>query len=326
MHFCFSHCKRHAFATLLVAVILMALVGCAKDDDHRLVDFSKTVVIEEAALQPAGKHPLRVAVAAMISPKETFIYHRKVLDYLGDRLDRDIELIQRKTYREINQLFGKGLIDLAFICSGPYALGKEKYGFQLLATPEIRGSHFYRSYLIVNKNSGYLRLEDLRDKVFAFTDVDSNTGRLVPIYWLSQIHERPQTFFSQTLTTFGHDNSILAVAWNLADGAAVDGLVWEYYNRKKPALTAKTRIIKKSQPFGIPPLVASRYLPKELQERIRRLLFSMHRDPEGREILRELMITRFIQPRDEWYTPIRRMQKALALFNGKSHASAKLTN
>jgi phosphonate transport system substrate-binding protein len=225
--------KRFCFLLrFLAAAMLVFAYGCGGDGETRLIDFSKTVAIERPEDRPAEYRPLQVAVAAMISPKETFIYHRQILDYIGRRLNRDVELVQRKTYGEINALFEKDQIDLAFICSGPYAIGKEKYGFELLATPEVQGSHFYKAYLIVNKDSPFQRIEDLRGRIFAFTDPDSNTGKLVPTFWLAQMQERPETFFAETINTFGHDNSILAVAWGLADGAAVDGLIWEYYNNK----------------------------------------------------------------------------------------------
>ena len=259
----------------------------------------------------------------MISPKETLVYYRQLLDYIGRQLGREVQLVQRKTYREINELLGKGEIDLAFICSGPYVTGKEKFGFELLATPEVRGSHFYQSYLIVNRASEINRLEDMRGRVFAFTDPESNSGKLVPTYWLSRMGEQPKSFFSKTIYTYSHDNSILAVSRALVDAAAVDGLIWEYYSRKNPAFTAKTRIIKKSRFYGIPPIVASDRLAPELREQIRRAFFTMHQDGQGQKILNELMITRFVAPRDEWYDSIRQIRATLARVENHSHASVQ---
>ncbi len=301
---------------LILACFVLAMVaytaGCGSSSDAVEVDFSKTVVVEQPGKQPSENPAFRVAVGAMISPKETFVYYRQLLNYIGSNLGRDVRLIQRKTYGEINELLGKGQIDLAFICSGPYVDGKDKYGFELLATPEIQKSHFYQSYLIVSKASQFQRLEDLRGQVFAFTDPDSNTGKLVPTYWLSRMGEHPETFFNKTIYTYSHDNSILAVAKALVDGAAVDGLIWEYYQQKNPIFTAKTRIIRKSEPYGIPPIVASRFLTADLKNRIRRVLFSMHRDPRGQKILNELMIDRFTPTRDEWYDSIRNMELKIA--------------
>jgi hypothetical protein len=151
----------------------------------------------------------------------------------------------------------------------------------------------------------------------------ANTGRLVPLAWLAALHTHPEIFFGRIIYTYSHDNSIMAVARGLVDAAAVDGLIWDYYEKKNPAFTSKTRIIKKSEPFGIPPLVASRQFPAAERERIQNLLVAMHQDPEGRRILGELMIDRFIPPRDKWYDTVRQMEQQLSRLKDKPDAPAK---
>jgi phosphate/phosphite/phosphonate ABC transporter binding protein len=311
------------FKKLVLAVLCTLLVGgigCDSDRDKAKVDFSKTVPVARPRHRASSTPPLRVAVAAMVSPKETFDLYRQLLAYLGRKLDTDLEFVQRKTYAEIDELLKKDQIDLAFICSGPYVADRNKFGFEALAVPEIHGSHFYRSYLIVNKDSHFHHLEDLKGHTFAFTDPDSNTGRLVPTHWLEERHERPETFFSRIVYTYSHDNSIMAVARNLVDGATVDGLIWDFYQQKNPTFTSKTRIIKKSELFGIPPLVASKNLPIKSKERIQQILFTMHQDPEGKKILAELMIDRFIAPREEWYDNLRQIYRQVAEEKVKAHA------
>jgi len=300
----------------------MVASGCGREADV-VVDFSKTVAVEQPGTQIQKNPTLNVAVAAMISPKETFVYYRQLLDYIGEKLGREVQFIQRKTYGEINELLGVGQIDLAFICSGPYVTGKRKYGFKLLATPEVQNSHFYQSYLIVNQTSQFHSLEDLKGQVFAFTDPDSNTGRLVPTYWLYDMGEQPETFFGKTIYTYSHDNSVLAVAKALVDGAAIDGLIWEYYHRRNPIFTSRTRVIKKSDPYGIPPIVASKYLKPELREHILQLLLTMHKDPAGEKILNQLMIDRFTQAQDVWYDSIRQMDQKVASLEKKNSAFSK---
>lgn len=301
--------KSHLYLGLASAVMLVFLQGCGPDADTAVIDFSDTVIVERPDDRSHEYPFLRVAIAAMVSPRETFGQYRQLLDYIGGELGREIQLIQRKTYGEINELFGKGKIDIAFVCSGPYATGKEEYGFEALAVPQIRGNPFYQSYLIVNKDSPFRTLEDLKDRVFAFTDPGSNTGSLVPTFWLKKMGEKPGAYFKKIIYTYGHDNSILAVARLLVDGAAVDGHIWEYYNRIDPIHTSYTRIIKKSDLFGNPPLVASVYLPTRQKDRIRKILFSMHLNPEGIKILNELIIERFAEPKEEWYNSIRRMNQ-----------------
>ena len=287
------------------------LNGCMGDSDAVFVDFSDRKIEERPSDVSQGNAYFKVAVGSIMSAQETVVYYHQLLEYIANKLGRQIQLVQRKTYGEINELIGMGQIDLAFICSGPYAGGKEKFGFQALAMPRVRGSHLYQAYLIVNKDSPFQKLDDLRGKSFAFTDPESNTGKLVPTYWLNKTGAKPEDFFGKTIYTYSHDNSIRAVAMSLVDGAAVNGQVWEYYNYSDPVFAAKTRIIKRSQPFGNPPVVASSRVPHQMKERIRNLLLKMHLDPKGKKILDELMIDGFIAPKEECYDPILAMKKSL---------------
>jgi phosphonate transport system substrate-binding protein len=313
---------RHVRCPLIV-FFLIAVSGCTGDGDSRLVDFGKTIEVARPETPATDRSHLRVAVAAMVSPKETFVHYRELLTYLGEKLNQKVDLVQRKTYSEINELLEKGDIDLAFLCSGPYATEKDKRAVELLATPEINGTHFYQAYLIVNEKSPFKALEDLRGKTFAFTDPDSNTGKLVPTSWLEQQGEHPETFFRQTIYTYSHDNSIMAVAKGMVDSASVDGLIWDFYNQQNPAITNATRVIRKSDLYGNPPLVASKTLSTQKKQAIRQLLFSMHQDAKGASILGQLMIDRFIEPSDDWYEGIREMSRKSAVRRGDTHEHKK---
>ncbi len=315
---------RQIYSILAIALTLsLAGSGCTQQDEAKRVDFNEVKLVARPTASPQAAKSLQVAVGAMISPQRTLRHYQELLAYLGDKLNRDVHLVQRKTYGEVNKLLGRGEIDLAFICSGPYATIGKRYQLELLAAPEVQGSHFYRSYLIVNSHSPYHHLIDLRGRVFAFTDPESNTGKIVPTYWLAGINQRPETFFSQVIYTHAHDNSIMAVARGLVDGAAIDGLIWEYYQRIDPSLTARTRVIKKSQPFGIPPVVGSRYLSAQLKQDIKQVLFEMHTNRRGREILKGLLIDRFVPAQDAWYDSVRRMLSKLEGGKDRAHVAAQ---
>ena len=314
------------YRPLCIFLILPAAVviwSCSGDSEYKRLDFSKTVLVPRPHEGYIGAEGLRVAVAAMISPKETVIYYRQLLDYIGAGLKMPIQLIQRKTYQEIDELFASNGVDLAFVCTGPYAIEGRLLGLEALATPVVRGEPFYQSYLIVNRGSHFQTLEDLKGRVFALTDPESNPGALVPKYWLARRGQSPDRFFKETVYTYSHDNSIMAVARGLVDGAAVDGHKWEYYNRRSPYYTARTRIIKKSRLVGAPPLVASRSMKYDLRKKISSLLLSMHNDPEGHRILKELMIDRFTEPQPQWYQPVRDMYRLVRSVEKDENGSQK---
>ena len=304
-------CRYPKLCAFFAIIVTCFSLSCSKEYDALYVDFSKRVAIEQPGKGFQDKTDFRVAVAAMISAQETVGNYHKLLNYIAIQLGREIKLIQRKTYHEINELIGLGQIDLAFICSGPYASGRKKYGFEALAMPEVRGAPYYQGYLIVNRNSQYKSLSDLKGKIFAFTDPESNTGRLVPTYWLKLNSQRAEDFFGKTIYTHSHDNSIMAVAMALVDGATVNGQIWEYYHHRNPVHTANTRVIKKSRQFGTPPVVVPDSMPEHLKRTIRALLLNMNKEPEGKKILDGLMIDRFIAPDAARYDPILAMMDNL---------------
>jgi phosphonate transport system substrate-binding protein len=306
--------KRRLHLPLSILFIVFSVAfpsGCDKSGEYKPVSFSNRIEVVKPVASESNDKKLRVAVAAMISPKETFKFYSELLTYIGDQVDRDIQLIQRKTYGEINELFPQNKIDMAFVCTGPYATERDVYEFEAVATPLVRGKPYYQSYLIVHRDSDLQSLSDLRQHTFAFTDPDSNTGSLVPTYWLHTINETPAAFFKSTAYTYSHDNSIMAVAKGLVDGAAVDGHKWEYFQSHSAFYTSQTRVIKKSASFGSPPLVMSAHMEEGLKNQIRGVVLYMHNTERGKAILTELMIDRFVAPDDSWYEPVRAMSETL---------------
>jgi phosphonate transport system substrate-binding protein len=264
-----------------------------------------------AAPATADRLPLRVAVAAVSSPKGTLQSYGALFDYLAEKLERPVELIQRGTYAEINDLIRSANIDLAFICTNAYVQGHREFGLELLATPQVRGQPVYYSYIIVPADSQAKSLADLRGRVFAFTDPMSHTGRLVPTYLLGQMGETPDSFFSSYLFTYSHDNAIKAVADRLVDGAAVDSLVYDFAVARDPEIAARTRVIYKSPAYAAPPVVVHPALNPQLKAQLQELFVTMHQDEKGRQILQDLLIDRFVVLGDEAYDSVRQVVEAV---------------
>jgi phosphonate transport system substrate-binding protein len=216
-----------------------------------------------------------------------------------------VEVVQRDTYAEINDLIESGYVDLAFVCSLAYVIGKEDFDMELLVVPEVNGASVYHSYIIVPAESGARSLQDLKGKTFAFTDPLSNSGRLYPSYLLQQAGTTADIFFDRYIFTYSHDNSIRAVAENIVDGAAVDSLVYDYMVNREPEIGARTKIVHVSPSFGIPPVVTHPSLEPEIKSRLRGLLLNMDKGETGKALLQEINITRFVIGDDSSYDLIR---------------------
>lgn len=265
----------------------------------------------QAGLSMANPVPIRIAVASVVSPKETRRTYNDLIAYLGEKLGRPTELVQRQTYAEINDLVHSGGVDVAFVCGGAYIEGEREFGMELLAAPQIRSKTVYFSYLIVLRNSDFHKLSDLRGKIFAFADPLSNSGRLAPSYALWKIGEVPASFFRKFVFTYSHDNSIQAVVERLVDGAAVDSLVYQDEAAQNSLVSNKTRVIERWGPYGNPPVVVNPRLNGILKEQIRTILTGMAQDDGGRKILGSLMIDRFVPTNKTAYESLREMARAV---------------
>lgn len=299
--------------SVILALFSLLLFSSCKKSENKTVTVSLEEKVQTESPYTAGKSSdrIKIAVAAVISPKETAIYYDMMMKYVADKLGRPVELIQRKTYQEVNDLLEAKGLDLAFVCSGPYIDGKKRFGMELLVAPLLYGKPFYQAYFIVPKDSSATGLKGLRGKRFAFTDPNSNTGKLVPTYMLSRIGEKPETFFKDIIYTYSHDNSIKAVSKGIVDGASVDGLIWEFFKDKNQSVVAGTKVVFKSPLYGIPPVVVHPDTPADVKEKLRKIFLGMHKDTEGKKILSELKIEKFIVPDDKSYDTVREMSSWL---------------
>ncbi len=260
------------------------------------------------------------AISAMVSPARTFSDYQAFMRLLGKRLHQPVELKQRKTYEEVNELLRTGNADCGLVCTGAFIHADRHFKETVVAVPVVHGEETYHSYVIVRKDRPYTSFADLKGKVFAFTDELSNSGALYPTYLLAKRGETPDHYFSYTFFTHSHDKSVEAVARGLADGAAVDSLVYDALVAAAGPCALATRIIHRSPPFGIPPVVVSPKLPPDHRRKIARALLTFADEPEGKAALARLGIDRFARPPAHLYDSVREMESFVDRFRRQHHA------
>ncbi len=301
-------------ARILLALLTILAASCsprpsAQPSDY--VDLSKREPLPTPV--DSNVRPLRVAIAAVFSPQGTAEGYGPLLDYLSMKLGRPVERVQRRTYAEVNDLLRAGDVDMAFVCTSSYLLGRDAFGLQLLVAPQVNGAVTYQAKIIVRTDSPYRAFEDLRGHVFAFTDPTSFTGRIYPTYLLEQMGTTPQAFFSRTFFTYSHDDAIHAVADGLADAASVDSMVLDFALKRDPDLATRLRIIHTSESFGIPPVVVSPSIRPQLRAELADALLGMHLDPQGKAALAALDYDRFVTVEDADYQSARDVQSQVTL-------------
>jgi phosphonate transport system substrate-binding protein len=244
---------------------------------------------------------LFLAVCFLNGGAESFLIDWQT--YLTQRLSQPVEFVQRHTYREIVDLLLKGDLDAAWLCGYPYV--RHRNELKLLSVPLFRGKQTYHSYLIVpSSDTKTQNILELKNKVFAYSDPDSNSGYLYP--WVNLINRgiEPQHYFRKTFFTWSHRGVVKAVADGVAQGGAVDSYVWETLAEKEPELTRRTRVVSKSPEYGFPPMVIRRGLTQQRADYLRNALIDMSSDEAGSNLLRQLNLDGFVLGNDELYNGI----------------------
>ena len=241
------------------------------------------------------------AVSAMASPAQTLIHFTEFQDYLAEKLGTSVSLKQRRTYEEINDLLAREKVQMAFTCTGGYLSGRKAFGLELLAVPVMGGKTRYRSYIVTRLDSPARSLVDLQGSVFAFTDPLSLTGYIYPTATINKMGSSTSEFFQKTFFTESHDKSIEAVATGVADGAAVDSLIFDALLKQEDSFAGRLKIIETSEEFGMPPVVVPPGVSTELKRKLLKVLLSMEHDPAGMKVLGSLGMDGFVLPEPELY-------------------------
>ena len=307
---------------LLLFIIVAAMIGVLsstlyngqqqksiKIDLNEKANISQVQQYDDVSDEVKNDNLLRIAISGVLSPSKTLEYYQELLTYIGDRIGREVIIILRPTYAEINDLVKSQSVDLAFVCTLAYVEGKADFGMELLFAPQMYGETVYYSYLIVPDESNATSLSDLRDASFAFTDPLSNTGHLAPTYNLSLLGETPSSFFGSYIYTYSHDNSVVAVADGLVEGAAIDSLIYDQLINANPDLADNTKIIERWGPYGIPPVVVHPSMDSQLKQELQDLFLNLHNFDEGIAILANLEIDKFVVVPDGIYDSIRDMKR-----------------
>lgn len=260
-------------------------------------------------LDAAENSPIRIGVTPVFLDYQT-AFLEEWRKYMEAGLNRSVEFTQRSSYREIMEMLLGNELEFAWICGFPFV--RNRTNLRLLAVPVYHGEPLYQSYLIVPRSDHETHsIADLKNKLFAYSDPDSNSGYLVPQYELHRQGEDRTGFFRKTFFTWAHQKVVEAVAAGVADGGAVDGYVWDTLAKVNPALTGNTRIVAKSEKFGFPPFVARRNIADPDFDAIQRVLIEMSRDPQGRHLLAQLNLDGFSIEEENLFDSIAEMTSIL---------------
>jgi len=136
-------------------------------------------------------------------------------------------------YNTIVEAMGSKKVDIGFLPPDAYVLAHKQYGDKVLlqaqrygvTEPDDKASkelvNFYRSQILVRKDSGIKSVKDLKGKKIAVQDTTSTAGWIFPAVEMLDHGVNINKSGIQTVTVKGHDQGVLSVYNKNTDAAFV---------------------------------------------------------------------------------------------------------
>lgn len=230
-------------------------------------------------------------------------------DYLTRTLGRPVNLIIPTNYNATVEALGNGSLDFAYLGGLTYLKAHALYGVVPLVQ---RSSDLqFHSLFITSANSGIQSLKDLKGKTFAFGDINSTSGHLMPYLELKQAGINPDTDLKYRYTG-SHPATAKAVESGAADAGALDESVYNSMVSEGKLDPGKVKVFYTSKPFVDYVWVARKDVDPRTQEKFVQA-FTNLKEGQNNDILQILRGKNFVRANNEEYTVLRLVAQELKM-------------
>ncbi len=246
---------------------------------------------------------------------------RELLLQLARRARMPLQIVDHPAPASIAELWARNDKAAVFMCGLPYSRAAPQP--QLLAAPvpsapEFRGQPLYWSEFVVATESAHRSLEDTFGGRIAFTSPESQSGFAAPLRHLREASDGTPPYREVIAPQITPQGALAAVADGRADIAAIDAYSLQLLRRFAPELAARVRVVARTEPRPIPPLVASQPF-----QPLTDAFLAAHQDPALHSLLADLRLSRFVQPEAAAYRQLQQEFEA-TLAHWRAHKLSPL--
>jgi phosphonate transport system substrate-binding protein len=278
-------CPASAFRLLVVFAALA--LGCSKHASEGAGD-AKT---------------LRLSMIPTTDPGKLARESEPLVAYLEKKTGAKVVLTVPLNYAAVVEAFGADKVDVAYFGGFTYVQAHKRFDAQPLVQRE-RDQAFH-SLFLTQADSPIAQLTDLKGHSFAFGDVNSTSGHLMPEYYLRQAGVDADVI-AKAIYTGGHDATALAVANKKVDAGALDEAVFQRLTKDGKLDPRAVKVFYTTPPFFDYVWCARKALDPALAEAFRKAMLELDAgDPQQKAVLELLQATRYLPAVDASYDKLR---------------------
>jgi len=220
-----------------LCIALIALLACDPSFDN----------VEEEKQAP---FVLRVGFPPAENAEAILRKNEALMSYLQKQAGiKKIEFSVSPSYTATIEDLQNHKLDLVNVGSLTYVLAKNVSNIKPLVCALVNGRSDNNAWIIVRQDSDIHSISDLAGRRFAFGDVASTSGHLIPHQALLDAGIDPHKDFDTLIYTGAHDKTVFAVLRGKVDAGAINARLYPEMIKRGQFNDSDVRVIWKSQPF-----------------------------------------------------------------------------
>jgi len=255
-----------------------------------------------------AEKPLILSIHPYLSSTELYKRFSPLVDHLSRELGRPVQISIADSYESHINAIGGGQVDIGFMGPASYVKLTSRFGrVPLLAAFETKRSRTFRGVIVVRKDSPIKTLSQLRGKKFAFGDVNSTMGHLVPRSMLLKAGVDVK-YLAKYEFLANHDNIAMSVLSGNVDAGALKKDIYDDYAQQGLSVLAT------SGPMPDHIFVTRSGLSDDIVRKVSSILFSLKDTEAGRRVLGSIQkdLTALVPVKDADYDSLRKLLDQLA--------------
>jgi phosphonate transport system substrate-binding protein len=258
-----------------------------------------------------GDKPIAVGMIPDAGATQVSVQEKQPLrDYLSRIIGQPVTVVIPTNYNATVEALGNGSLDFAYLGALTYVKAHAQYG--VIPLVQRTSDLEFHSLFITGTGSNVHSLADLKGKNFAFGDINSTSGHLIPYMEMREagVNVEGDVKFRYTGS---HAATAKAVESGGADAGALDETVYDSMIAEGKLDKTKVRVFYTSRPFVDYVWVARKDVDKESQEKFVKA-FTDLKDGKDDQILQILRGKKFVRANNEEYAVIRLIAQQLKMF------------
>ncbi|ANF96420.1 phosphate/phosphite/phosphonate ABC transporter substrate-binding protein [Paenibacillus bovis] len=243
---------------------------------------------------------------------------------LGDKLGIPVKVTVSPDYNTIVEAMASKQIDVGFLPPNAYVLAHDnrkaadlllqaqRYGVNdETGQPTTDKVNFYKSMIIVKKDSPIKSLADLKGKKIGWQDVTSSAGYVFPAAELKAAGVDPDTDV-QGVTIKGHDAAVMALLNGQVDAVAVFQDARNNVKKDVPDVFEQTRVLHFTAPIPNDTISVRSDMDQAWRDKISQAFIDIGNDPEGQKVIEEIYThVGYEKGDDKNFEPVRKYAEAV---------------